>query len=228
MKNTASSLMFCFVCFLFVSAASSAHAMEPKPAEGFVSLFDGKTLNGWMEATESYKVEDGMIVSLPEKGGNMLTEKEYSDFVLRFEFLLTPASNNGIGLRMPPKAHAATQGMEIQILDETDERYRKLKPYQFHGSVYGIIPAKKGYLKPLGEWNCQEIRCIGERVTVILNGETIVDGNVVQATRDGALDEREHPGVQRTAGHIGLLGHKSVVKFRNIMVKEVIPQSCCD
>lgn len=196
-------------------------AENPDCEGGFVSLFDGKTLDGWMGATESYKVENCMIVSLPEKGGNMVTEKQYSDFVLRFEFLLTPASNSGIGLRVPLKAHAATQGMEIQILDEKDAKYRKLKPYQYHGSVYGIIPAKQGSLKPLGEWNSQEIRCIGKQVTVILNGTTIVDGNIIDATKDGAMDEREHPGVDRTTGYIGLLGHKSVVKFRNLRVKEV-------
>ncbi|WP_417849630.1 3-keto-disaccharide hydrolase [Thalassoglobus sp.] len=205
----------------FVLAADSA-CKKSDSEEGFVSLFDGKTLDGWVGAKETYKVEDGMIVSLADKSGNMVTEKEYSDFIIRFEFLLTPASNNGIGLRMPVKAHAATEGMEIQLLDEDDARYRKLKPYQFHGSVYGVIPAKKGHLKPLGEWNTQEIRCIGPQVTVILNGETIVDGNVVEAVKDGAMDEREHPGVLRTAGHIGLLGHKSVVKIRNLRVKEIV------
>ncbi len=203
------------------SIPSICQAENPECEEGFVSIFDGKTLDGWMGARESYKVEDGVIVSLPEKGGNMVTEKEYSDFILRFDFLLTPASNSGIGLRVPLKAHAATQGMEVQILDEKDAKYRKLKPYQYHGSVYGIIPAKQGSLKPLGEWNSQEIRCIGKQVTVILNNTTIVDGNIVEATKDGAMDEREHPGVDRTTGYIGLLGHKSVVKFRNLRVKEV-------
>lgn len=207
---------------IFCTASFSLADECPEEA-GFVPLFDGKTLDGWFGAKESYKVEDGLIVSLPEKGGNMLTEKEYSDFIVRFDFLLTPASNNGIGLRIPKVgAHAATQGMEIQILDETDKRYEKLKPYQFHGSVYGLIPSEKGHLKPLGEWNTQEIRCIGKNVTVILNGKTIVDGDIVEATKNGAMDEREHPGVERTSGHIGLLGHKSVVKFRNLRVKEVV------
>lgn len=199
---------------------------EYSPEPGFVSLFNGKSLDGWIGAKETYQVEDGMIVSLPEKGGNLLTEKEYSDFIIRFEFLLTPGANNGIGLRVPAVgAHAATQGMEIQLLDELDARYKQLKPYQFHGSVYGIIPARTGHLKPVGDWNSQEIRCIGKQVTVILNDQVIVDGNIVAATQAGAMDEREHPGVERTAGHIGLLGHQSVVKFRKIRVQENFPQT---
>lgn len=208
------------IAFILIGTNFSP-ADDPGCKNSFVKLFNGVSLEGWSGATDTYKVEDGMIVSLPEKGGNLLTDKEYSDFILKFEFLLTPGANNGIGLRMPKGAHAATQGMEIQILDEKDARYRKLKPYQFHGSIYGIIPAEQGHLKPVGEWNHQEIRCIGKQVTIILNGQTIVNGDIVEATKNGALDEREHPGVHRTTGHIGLLGHKSIVKFRNIEIQEV-------
>lgn len=205
----------------FLLAEPGSIVSEQERNEGFISIFNGKSLDGWIGAKDSYQVQDGMIVSLPGKGGNMVTQKEYSDFIIRFEFQLTPAANNGIGLRVPLGAHAATQGMEVQILDEKDAKYRKLKPYQYHGSVYGLIPAKQGHLKPLGNWNQQEIRCIGKRVTVILNGETIVDGNIKQAVKGGAMDGRKHPGVERETGHIGLLGHKTVVKFRDLRVKEI-------
>lgn len=200
---------------------STVSAADSTDEAGFVPIFNGKTLDGWIGKKESYRAQDGMIVSLPGAGGNMVTQKEYSDFILKFEFQLTPAANNGIGLRMPVNAHAATQGMEIQILDEKDAKYRKLKPYQYHGSVYGVLPAQQSQLKPLGEWNQQEIRCIGSRVTVILNGKIIVDGDVLEAVKNGALDDREHPGLLRKKGHIGLLGHKTVVRFRNLRVKEV-------
>ena len=112
-------------------------------------------------------------------------------------------------------------GMEIQLLVNTAARYARLQPYQYHGSVYGIIPAKRGYLKPVGAWNTQEIRCIGRRVTVILNGETIVDGDLDEASAGGTLDHKEHPGLARTSGHIVLCGHKSDVKFRRLRVTEV-------
>lgn len=214
-----------FPCYILLHVAfmptPDVSAADSSDEAGFAPIFNGKTLDGWIGKKESYRAQDGMIVSLPGAGGNMVTEKEYSDFILRFEFQLTPAANNGIGLRVPINAHAATQGMEIQILDEKDAKYRKLKPYQYHGSVYGVIPARQGQLRPLGEWNQQEIRCIGSQVTVILNGKKIVDGDVLEAVKNGALDDREHPGLLRNKGHIGLLGHKTVVRFRNLRVKEV-------
>lgn len=191
---------------------------------GFVPLFDGKTLAGWHGATDHYVVqEDGTIESLLKSGGNLYTDKQYSDFIVRFDFRLTPGANNGIGLRVPTGKRASYDGMEIQILDDTAEQYAKLQPYQAHGSVYGVIAAKKGFLKPLGEWNTQEIRCIGRHVTVILNGETIVDGNLDEASANGTIDEKEHPGLKETQGHIVLCGHNTKVEFRNLRVKEVQP-----
>lgn len=189
--------------------------------EGFAPLFNGRDLGGWRGATESYAVEEeGVVASLPDKGGNLCTDREYADFTLRFECRLTPGGNNGIGLRVPDGGHASTQGMEIQILDDSAERYAKLKPYQAHGSVYGIIPAQKGSLKPVGEWNQMEIRCIGRKITVICNGQTIVDGDLDDATKDGTPDEKDHPGAQRTSGHICFCGHKSRVEFRNMRIRE--------
>ena len=86
-------------------------------------------------------------------GGNLYTEKEYADFIYRFEFQLTPGANNGLGIRAPLTGDAAYVGMELQILDNTAPIYANLHEYQYHGSVYGVIPAKKGFLKPVGEWN---------------------------------------------------------------------------
>lgn len=191
---------------------------SPDSSNGFVSLFDGKTLDGWIGAVDGYGVQDGAIVALPDKGGNLMTEKEYADFIFRCDFLLTDGANNGVGLRVPLGAHAATQGFEIQVLDNTAKRYAKLKPWQFHGSIYGLVPAKRGYLRPVGEWNHQEIRLIGRQLTVILNGEVIVDANLDEVT---PLDDKEHPGLTRTTGHIGFLGHKSEVHYRNIMIKDL-------
>ena len=187
--------------------------------DGFVPLFDGKTLTGWMGATNGYKVEDGTITCIPEIGGNLMTEREYADFDLKLEFKLTPHGNNGIGIRAPAKGHVATEGMEIQVLDNTHPKYSKLAPYQYHGSVYGVIPAKRGYLRAVGEWNEQEIICRGSHVTVILNGETIVDGDVIEASKPKTPDGKDHPGLLRKSGHIGFLGHGEPVQFRNIRIK---------
>ena len=188
---------------------------------GFVSLFDGESLKGWVGAVDGYAVEDGAITCIADRGGNLMSAKEYADFILRLEFRLPAGGNNGVGLRVPLGGHAATQGMEIQVLDDTAEKYAKLHEYQYCGSVYGVIPAKRGHLNPVGEWNVQEIRCIGSHVTVILNGETIVDGDIIEAGTPETIDGRSHPGLYRTTGHIGFLGHGSRVQFRNVRIKEV-------
>nr|MBP8960566.1 DUF1080 domain-containing protein [Bacteroidales bacterium] len=191
--------------------------------EGFVSLFNGRNLDGWIGDKVSYVVEDGKIVIKPgEKGGgNLYTEKEYSDFIFRFEFQLTPAANNGLGIRTPLTGDAAYVGMEIQILDDTAPVYANLEPYQYHGSVYGVIPAKRGYLKPVGEWNYEEVYARGTSIRVTLNGTVIVDGDIAEAIEKGTMDKRDHPGLKNKSGHIGFLGHGSVVRFRNIRIKEL-------
>jgi hypothetical protein len=190
---------------------------------GFVALFNGINLDGWTGNKVSYKVEEGNIVIKPDDGGggNLYTEKEYSDFIFRFEFQLTPGANNGLGIRAPLEGDAAYAGMEIQILDNTASIYADLHPYQYHGSVYGVIPARRGFLRPVGEWNYEEVTVRGTKIKVVLNGAVIVDGDIADAIRNGTIDGNEHPGLKNTRGHIGFLGHGSVVKFRNIRIREL-------
>ncbi len=191
--------------------------------DDFISLFNGKDLDNWKGNKQSYQVVDGNIKIVPQEGGggNLFTEKEYSNFIFRFEFQLTPGANNGLGIHAPLSGDAAYQGKEIQILDNTAEKYANLKPYQYHGSVYGIIPAKRGALKPVGEWNQEEVIVQGSSIKVILNGTTIVDGDLKEASKNGTMDGRDHPGLQRTKGHIGFLGHGDVLQFRNIRIKDL-------
>jgi HEAT repeat protein len=192
-------------------------------ANGFVALFNGRNLDNWVGNKESYVAEDGMIVIKPEKGsgGNLYTEKEYADFIFRFEFLLTPAANNGLGIRAPLTGDAAYVGMELQILDDTAPVYANLQPYQYHGSVYGVIPARTGFLKPLGEWNYEEVSIKGTQIKITLNGTVIVDGDIAYARDNGTIDHNDHPGLKNKTGHIGFLGHGSIVKFRNIRLKDI-------
>lgn len=191
--------------------------------EGFKVLFDGTNMHQWTGNTGDYIMEDGCIVMYPGRshGGNLYTKGEYKDFVYRFEFQLTPGANNGLGIRTPMEGDAAYVGMELQILDNEAPVYKDLQIYQYHGSVYGIIPAKRGFLKPTGEWNYQEVIAKGNRITVILNGEVILDGDIKEATKNGTPDHKEHPGLFNEKGHIGFLGHGSVVKFKNIRIKEL-------
>ena len=195
---------------------------EEEVAEGFVPLFNGKDLTGWVGDTVGYVAEEGKIVIYPKRGsGNLYTEKEYSDFILRFEFKLTTGANNGLGIRAPLKGDAAYVGMELQILDNTALIYKDLKPYQYHGSIYGVVPAKRGFQNPVGEWNIQEVIVKGTKITVNLNGVTIVDADIQEAIEKGTVDGRDHPGLKRTSGNIGFLGHGSHVEFRNLRIKEL-------
>jgi hypothetical protein len=193
-------------------------------AEGFKPLFNGKNFQGWVGNTVDYQVENGEIVLNVDNGpshGNLYTEGEYKDFVYRFEFQLTPGANNGLGIRAPLTGDAAYVGMELQILDNDAPIYAQLKPYQYHGSVYGIIAAKRGFLKPTGEWNYEEVVAKGNHITITLNGTVILDGDIKEATANGTPDHKDHPGLFNEKGHIGFLGHGSVVKFRNIRIKEL-------
>ena len=194
---------------------------EQEKADGFVPLFNGTDLDNWTGATDAYFVEDGKIVCRKHTKGNLYTQKQYSDFVLRFEFKLTPGANNGLGIRAPLSGDAAYVGMEIQILDDTADKYKNLKPYQYHGSIYGAVPARRGFLKPVGEWNCEEVIARGTQITVNLNGTTIVDADIEKASTPQTMDGKDHPGLKQTKGHIGFLGHGDQVEFRNIRIKEL-------
>ena len=200
-----------------------AQAADSKPADenGFVSLFDGKTLEGWKGDTKGYVAEDGVLKSQPGTGGDLLTTDEYSDFILRFEFKLTPGANNGLGIRLPAEGHPSYAGMELQILDDGHPKYKDLQPWQAHGSVYGVVPAKRGHLKPTGEWNQQEVIVKGRDIEVTLNGQTIVNANLDKASTPATIDGKDHPGVKRDRGFIGFLGHGDEVHFRNIRIKDL-------
>ena len=187
----------------------------------WVSLFNGYDLTGWTGDIEKYPVEDGAIVC---RGSNLYTQQQFADFHLKFEFQLTPGANNGLGIRTPLSGDAAYGGMELQILDDTDPQYASIQPWQSHGSIYGVVPAKRGFLKPVGQWNTEEVIADGTHIKVILNGETITDADLEQASANGTIDGKDHPGLKNPKGHIGFLGHGSVVKFRNIQIKELIKE----
>ncbi|MFB6454287.1 family 16 glycoside hydrolase [Chitinophaga sp. Hz27] len=195
---------------------------EDEQKAGYKILFDGTNMHAWTGNTKDYIMEDGNLVIRPSGDGghgNLYTKDEYKDFSFRFEFQLTPGANNGLGVHAPLTGDAAYVGMELQILDNEADIYKSLHEYQYHGSVYGVIPAKRGFLKPVGEWNYEEAIVQGTHVKVILNGEVIMDGDIADARDHGTLDHKNHPGLKNETGHIGFLGHGSVVKFKNIRVK---------
>ncbi|MBN2317102.1 MAG: DUF1080 domain-containing protein [Sedimentisphaerales bacterium] len=193
-------------------------------ADGFKLMFNGKDLTGWEGNKKSYFVENETIVIDPKRSGNgdLFTANDYGDFIMRFEFRLTPGANNGLAIRTPFGGHAAYDGMELQILDHDSPRYKGwLKDYQHHGSIYGVVAAKTGALKPVGEWNCQEVTAKGKQITIKLNGTMIVDADLVEASTPKTKDGRDHPGLLREKGRIGFAGHGDRVEFRNLRIKSL-------
>lgn len=193
-------------------------------AQNFVPLFDGKSLDGWFIVNKQgpgFLVQDGVLICPADGGQKLMTDKEYANFILRFEFRMQADANNGIGIRAPRVGQTSKAGMEIQIIDQSGPLYgpQKLKPEQYHGSIYDVWPARSGFLKKPGEWNTQEIRADGRRISVHLNGVAILDADLDLVREPEVL--KEHPGLQRTSGHIALLGHQSRVEFRNLQIAEL-------
>ncbi|MEM7476342.1 MAG: family 16 glycoside hydrolase [Planctomycetota bacterium] len=188
--------------------------------EGFTSIFNGKNLQGWTGAVDDYEVHNGSLRCKPGRGGVLYTDEVYENFVTRIEFKLPPGGNNGLAIRYPGHGRASYDGMcELQVLDNEHPKYAKLDPRQYHGSIYGIAAAHRGYLRPAGQWNYQEVTVDGGRIQVELNGTVIVDVNVdtIQPYKASAA----HPGVHLRRGHFGFAGHNDPVEFRNIAIKRL-------
>jgi hypothetical protein len=204
---------------VFIREIGSEEANNHFSNNGFTSLFDGKTLDHWQGAVENYEVVDGNIRCKQGKGGNLLTKDEYENFIFRFEYKLPPGGNNGVAVRAPLQGDTAWEAFEIQILDDGHEKYANLKDYQYHGSVYGLVPAKRGYNRPVGEWNYQEVEANGSHIKVTVNGTVIVDADVSKIDRSKV--EKLPKGVDRTKGYVGFAGHSDPVEFRNVSIKRL-------
>jgi hypothetical protein len=201
-----------------IGAEESNRVLQQMGDEGFTSVFNGRNLEGWIGNQAAYVVQDGVLACRPGSNGYLFLEKPLSDFAVRFEFRLPPGGNNGLAIRSPLEGDPAYAGMEIQILDDTHEKYHDLKPWQFHGSVYGIAPSRSGFLRPVGEWNYEEVIVQGPHVSVALNGTVITEADLDALE---PLDGRAHPGRTRREGHLGFMGHGDAVELRHIRVKEL-------
>lgn len=205
-----------------IPADEANSLLRGKDPEGFVSVFDGKSLEGWAGARDNYEVKNGAIVCKAGKGGALYTKDTYDDFVVRLEFKLPPAGNNGLAIRYPGTGDPAYSGMcELQVLDTEDQKYAKIDPRQAHGSAYGMLPAHRGYLRPVGQWNYQQVTVQGSKIKVELNGVTILDGDLAKVTE--FMANSPHPGKDLTKGYFGFAGHSDPVEFRNISIKRLKP-----
>lgn len=208
---------------LFVRELSAEEAnaiLASHHDEGFEQIFNGQNLDGWAGAVEDYEVVDGVLRCKPGRGGVLHTQQEYEDFVVRLEFRLTPAGNNGLAIRYPGEGQPHLTAMcEVQILDSEHPKYAQLDPRQYHGSAYGMVPAARGYLRETGEWNFQEVTVRGSTVKVELNGTVILQADLAQVTE--FLQGAPPPGKDRSRGYFGFAGHGDPVEFRHVRIKRL-------
>jgi hypothetical protein len=196
---------------------------DKEKADGFVSLFNGRDLTGWKQFAgkkDVWAAEKDLIVCQGGGGGWLGTDREYANFEVRLQYRLTPGGNSGVYIRAPKEGHISRVGMEIQILDDEHPKYAKLNNYQYTGAIYHVVGPSKRVGNPAGRWNDLTIRAEGRKVTVTLNGTKIVDANLDQYLSDPAI-AKEHTGLARATGHIGLQSHTDRVEFRNVRIKEL-------
>ena len=205
---------------------ANRHLASQGGTTGFEEKVNGKDLSNWQGAVASYEMKNGSIVCRPGKGGDLLTKDEFENGIIRVEFKLPKAGNNGIALRTPLGGHSASDGLEIQVIDSDGYNAQQaaagkkgLEPYQYHGSLYHCVGAKHGYLRPVGEWNFEEIEVQGQRIKVTLNGTKILD--VDMASLDRSEIKNPPKGLDRTKGFIGFAGHNDPVEFRSFKVKKM-------
>ena len=226
MKYTLNILLPVFFLFLGVSTEAQPgkerqtkkySLLSQERKDGFKVLFDGTTLENWIDHNDQYYLRGGAIVKKTRGNGNLYSKDEYEDFILRFEFQLTPGANNGLGIRHKMfQGERGYDGMELQILDNDAPVYRHLKPAQYHGSLYTNFPAERKGMKPVGEWNEQEVKVEGTRIQIKLNGEPILDADI--STLSPQRLEKQK-ALTYKKGHIAFLGHDTEVMFRNIRIK---------
>jgi hypothetical protein len=202
-----------------LTASESDAVLREHSGDGYESLFDGSSLSAFEGSLDSYEVVDGALRCKQGKGGTLFTKQSYGDFHARLQFRLPPGGNNGLAIRYPGKGDAAYDAIEAQVLDDSAEKYAKLQPWQFHGSLYGLVAAHRGHLRPVGEWNYEEVEVRGSRIRVTLNGTTIVDADVAKIEKP--LSGKEHAGRLRTEGRFGFCGHNDPVEFRAVSIRRL-------
>jgi hypothetical protein len=213
---------------LLASPAGADNALtEKEKDEGWILLFDGKALDGWM--TSSVKpsrtpVEDGSIN--PHKcGGYMMVHKEkWENFILSLDIKISKGCNSGVFVRTyslepRPGKDVGFNGIEVQILDSKGTSYHDT------GAIYDLVKPAKNAMKPVGEWNHILVRCYKNLIEVELNGEKVTRMDLDEWTKpnlrpDGTphkfdIAYKDHP----RKGYIGLQDHGSPCWFKNIKMK---------
>jgi hypothetical protein len=205
-----------------IGAQEANQILESHGGEGFKTVLNGTDFTGWGGPLENYEIVDGAVRCKEHKGGTIFTKQEFGDFMARLEFKLPKGGNNGLAIRYPGTGDTAYDGMcELQVLDDNYEQAtgEKIDPRQAHGSAYGMVAAARGYQRPIGEWNFEEVTIQGSKIKVELNGVLILDTDLANVKE--FLANKEHPGKDRTRGHFGFAGHNDPVMFRKVQIKEL-------
>lgn len=205
-----------------IPADEANDLLRAKGSEGFTEIFNGRDLSGWAGALDSYEVKDAAIVCKPGQGGTIYWNQVLTDFQARLEFALPPGGNNGLAIRYPGTGDTAYAGMtELQVLDDNYEKVRgPIDPRQAHGSAYGLVAAARGYQRPPGAWNVQDVTVIGSTIRVELNGTVILDTDLAKVDPATYMGGSAHPGVTRTRGFFGFAGHNDPVRFRRVLIRK--------
>ena len=207
-----------------IPAAEANGILSAHARDGYAAVFNGHDLTGWKGDTLGYVVTDGAIVC--KKGGDLYLDRELGDFSVRLQFRLGKGGNNGLAIRSSGAGNAAYEAMcECQVLDDDYEANtgRKIDARQAHGSAYGMVAARRGYQRPAGEWNFEEVTVVGHAIKVELNGTVILDADLSKLDSSTMMGGIAHPGKDRLRGLFGFLGHGEGVSFRAIEVREIAP-----
>ena len=203
-----------------IPADEANEILRKHGSKDFVDVFNGKDFTGWAGPTANYEIKDGAIACKPKSGGTIYTSEEYEDFAARVDIKLPPGGNNGLAIRYPGKGDTAYVGMcELQVLDDDAKQYARLDPRQYHGSAYGMAASHRGYQRPVGEWNFQEVTVKGSTIKVELNGYLILDTDLSKITN--YMAKSPHPGKERAKGHFGFAGHGDAVAFKNVQIRKL-------
>jgi len=179
-------------------------------------MFNGKDLTGW-KTTGNWVVEKDNVIGLHPRPGErgwkrydayLTTDRKYKDFILDLEFKFKKGGNSGVFLRVGDPKSQVNSGFEVQILDTHGKK--KIGAHDC-GGVIGTAGASKNMVKPAGQWNRYTITCIGCQLTVVLNGEQIIDLDLSTSR----LKDRP------PAGYIGFQDEGKFIWYRNVRIKEV-------
>ncbi len=210
---------------LLLGAHRAASDSAKERDEGFVSLFDGKSLEGWQRYSSSgekvparesaFSVRDGTIYCSGRGRDYWLSPRRmYRDFVLRMQYKIGKGANSGIFLRAPGTARPAYTGFEVQIIDDFGQEPTN----HTSGAIYDVLTPMRNMSRKPGEWNDVEITCNGSHVIVVWNGFKVIDANFSQLTEPIGKFDFAYSKMPRQ-GRIGVQNHGGELWFRSVRIK---------